>query len=91
VRLALGADPRHVLALVLGRGVRLTVIGAAGGLLAAVAVARLLEGLLFAVKPRDPMTFAGVTVLLFVAALVASYLPARRATRLDPVVALRQE
>jgi predicted permease len=91
VRLALGADPRSMLALVLGRGVRLAAMGAAAGLLLAAAVGRSLEGLLYAVKPGDPATLAAVTVLLFVVSAAGSFLPARRATRVDPLAALRHE
>jgi putative ABC transport system permease protein len=91
IRLALGAAPRDVLRLVLGQGVRLALLGAVLGLLAAAGLARSLESLLFDVKPFDPITFGAVSLVLVVAALVACYLPARRATATDPLVALRCE
>jgi len=91
VRMALGAGRRAVLRMVLGDGVRLTfvgiAIGAAGGVLAARALGRLLYG----IGPTDPVTFVAVAVLLVAVALLASYVPAARATRVDPVVALRTE
>jgi predicted permease len=91
IRLALGAVPRDVLALVLGQGLRLVVLGAAVGFAGAVAVTRLLGTLLFDVKPVDPVTFAGVGLVLAVVALAACYIPARRATATDPLRALRYE
>jgi putative ABC transport system permease protein len=91
VRLALGARPGQVLAPVVGQGMRLTILGLALGLAAALAVTRLLTGLLFGIKPTDPLTFAGVAILLTLVALTACYIPARRATRVDPIVALRHE
>jgi ABC-type lipoprotein release transport system permease subunit len=80
-----------VLRLVLGQGVRLALLGTVLGLLAAAGLARSLESLLFEVKPFDPITFGAVALVLVVAALVACYLPARRATATDPLVALRYE
>jgi putative ABC transport system permease protein len=88
---AVGAAPRDVLRLVLGRSLLLIGAGIASGLLAAAALTRLMSDLLYAITPLDVTTFAGVTLLLFVVAFVASYLPARRATRIDPVTALRCE
>jgi len=91
IRIALGAQRRDVLRLVLGQGTRLTLLGVALGVLAALAFSRLLSTLLFGVSATDPLTFAGVAALLALVALMACFLPARRATRVDPIVALRYE
>jgi ABC-type antimicrobial peptide transport system permease subunit len=91
VRLALGANPRRMLAMVLARGLRLAAIGAVAGAGGALVVSRLLRGLLYSVPPGDPTTFATVTAAVIVVALVASYVPARRAMRTDPLIALRDE
>jgi putative ABC transport system permease protein len=89
VRMALGAATADTLRLVLGRSLRLVAVGTACGLVASVAVTRVMSGLLYDVSPLDPVVFAGVSVLLAAAGLVASLIPARRATRVDPIVALR--
>ena len=91
LRMALGAGPGDVLRLILRQGMALTGIGLAAGLLAAGAVARLITSMLFEVKAGDPATYIGVAVLLAVVSLAASYIPAGRAARVDPVSALRQE
>jgi predicted permease len=91
IRIALGAQRRNVLQLVLGQGALLAVIGVMLGLGSAFALTRLMAGLLFGVTPTDPMTFICVPLGLMAVALLASYLPARRATKVDPLVALRYE
>ena len=91
IRMALGAAPRQVFRMVLGQGARLVAVGIAIGLVASFAVARLMSSFLFGVRPTDPYTYAAVCVLLTFVVLLATYLPARRATRVDPTVALREE
>jgi putative ABC transport system permease protein len=91
IRIALGARAREILGLMVGQGLRLALAGLALGVIAALAVTRLLSGLLFGVAPRDPVTFAAAAVILAAVALLASYIPARRATRVDPMAALRHE
>ncbi len=91
IRMALGAQRKHVLAMILGQGGRIALIGILIGLAAAFALTRLLESLLFSVSAFDPITFAGVASVLAIVALAASYIPARRAMRVDTMVALRHE
>jgi ABC-type antimicrobial peptide transport system permease subunit len=91
VRMALGADRGDILRLVIGRSLRLIVAGTAVGLVAALSVTRVMSSLLYSVGPHDPVTFGLVTVLLILVALVATLIPARSATRVDPIVALRCE
>jgi predicted permease len=91
IRLALGAEGRNILRMVLRQGLGLAIAGAAVGLVCALIVSHLMAGLLYGVRPTDPLTFAGVTLLLIGVALLACYIPARRALRVDPLVALRHE
>ena len=91
VRMALGAQRGDILRLVVGRGLLLVGIGITIGLAAAFGVSRLLGNLLFGIPATDAVTFAGVPVVLGSMALIASYLPALRATRIDPMTALRQD
>jgi len=91
VRMALGADRRDVLRLMLWRALRIVVAGLIAGLAGATSVTRVLQTFLFGVTPTDPMVFALVTLLLMAVGLVAAWLPARRATRIDPCASLRAE
>jgi ABC-type antimicrobial peptide transport system permease subunit len=91
VRMAVGARPADILKMVLGQSFVLVAIGILAGLLGAFALTRVLEGLLFGVKPTDPFTFAMVAGALAISSLVACLAPARRASKVDPIVALRAE
>jgi putative ABC transport system permease protein len=91
VRMALGAPRRDVLRMIVGEGMRMGIAGIAAGLAGAVAVSRALSSMLFGVQARDPLTFASVATILVAIVLAACYLPARRATAIDPVIALREE
>ena len=91
VRIALGAQYSDVLKVTLAQGVKLALLGLGIGLVGAFALTRLLQGLLFGVTATDPVTFAGAVLLLFGAAMVASFVPARRAASISPVRALRCE
>jgi putative ABC transport system permease protein len=91
IRIALGANTRDVVRMIVSGGVRLSTAGVIAGVAGSLGLTRLLQDLLFEVKPGDPMTFIVIPVMLMVVALLASYVPARRATKVDPVVALRYE
>jgi ABC-type antimicrobial peptide transport system permease subunit len=91
IRLALGAQRGRIMGMVLRQGLGLAMAGAALGLVGSVIVSHLMAGLLYGVMPTDPLTFVGVTLVLTGVALVACYIPARRAMRVDPMIALRYE
>jgi putative ABC transport system permease protein len=91
VRMALGAQPTDVLRMVLGDGARMMMLGAAVGAVAALILTRLMASMLFNVKPTDPITFSAVAIFLCAVGLLACYMPARRATMVDPMIALRYE
>ena len=91
IRVALGAKPSQIIGMVVGQNLRIVALGLGVGLLAAIPATRLLRGLLYQVGPNDPATFVAIGVMLSVVAIVASYLPARRGTQVDPVVTLKSE
>jgi putative ABC transport system permease protein len=91
VRVTMGAQPQDVFRIIVGEGLRLSLIGVAVGLVAALALTRLLHSFLFSISAYDPITFLGVSFLLTTVAVAASFFPARRATLVDPLVALRYE
>jgi ABC-type antimicrobial peptide transport system permease subunit len=91
IRMALGAQPRNVFKLILREGTRLVIYGTLVGLALSLATARLVAGQLYGVAPTDPLTFASIFALLLATALAACWLPARRAAKVDPMVALRYE
>jgi putative ABC transport system permease protein len=91
IRMALGAKTRDVLRLIIWQGMRLTLIGVGLGLLGSFALTRLLERLLFGVSSTDPLTFASISLLLAIVALLSCYIPARRAAKVDPMAALHHQ
>ena len=91
IRAALGAQPRDILRLVVGQGIRLIFAGIALGLITSFALTRVITSLLYGITPTDPMTLAAVSLTLTAVALGACFVPARRATKVDPMIALRYE
>jgi ABC-type antimicrobial peptide transport system permease subunit len=91
IRMALGAGRGEMMKMILGQGMQLVGVGVVIGLAAAFGLTRLLAGLLFGVKAGDPLTFGAVAIILTAVALLAAFVPAQRATRIDPILALRQE
>ena len=91
IRMAIGAQPRDVFRMVIGQGMMLAFVGVVFGLVGAFVLTRWMTAMLFGVEPTDPATFASIAALLIGVALVACYIPSRRATKVDPVVSLRYE
>jgi ABC-type antimicrobial peptide transport system permease subunit len=91
VRIALGAEPLTITRMVVASGARMVIIGALAGMAAALALSGLMKSLLFGIGPRDPLTFVATSVIFVVVALVAAYVPARRAARVSPMEALKAE
>ena len=91
IRVTLGAQPNDVFRTVVGEGLRFALIGIGIGIAAGLLLTRLLQSFLYGISASDPLTFIGVTILLLAVALAASFFPARRATRVDPIIALRYE
>jgi len=89
IRLALGARPRELIVLVIRHGVARTVVGLVLGLIGSLALSRYLQGVLFGITPLDPLTFVAVSAIVLMVAVVATFIPARRTTSVDPIVALR--
>ncbi len=91
IRMAMGGEAKHIIKLVVGQGLKLVGVGVAVGVAGALAITRLMSGLLFDVSASDPLTFAAIALLLIAVAILACYIPARRATKVDPMIALRYE
>jgi len=91
VRMAFGASHRNILQLIVGQGLRLSAAGVVAGLIAAFAITGVMRSMLVSVKPTDPVTFASITALFLAISAIAAWLPARRAARLAPTLALRDE
>jgi putative ABC transport system permease protein len=91
IRMAIGARPRDVFTMILGHGMKLALIGVVIGLVGAFALTRLMATMLFGVEPTDATTFAGISLILITVALLACYLPGRRATKVEPTISLRYE
>jgi putative ABC transport system permease protein len=91
IRMAMGAQPQHILLTLIWQGGKIALTGTALGVGTALALTRLIASLLYGVSPTDPVTFAGVAILFITVALAACYIPARRAMKIDPMLALRHE